>query len=78
MAGNTAPATVTINSTTGPGQAVSSLKFTDVVDLEIDFIHNIIKVMRQGSGSTQIYDYSAMNTIACSILNGVTTISISS
>jgi hypothetical protein len=75
---NAAPATVTITSTIGPGQAVTAVKFTDVQDIEFDFFHNLIKVVRQGSGSTQIYDYSAMNTVTFSIVNGVTTVTISS
>lgn len=78
MAGNFAPAVVVITSTTGAGQAVTNMKFTDVQDLEFDFFHNLIKIMHQGSGSTNIFDYSAMNTIVCSIVNGVTTITISS
>jgi hypothetical protein len=78
MAANTSPATLTITSTTGAGQAVTALKFTDVVDIEFDFFHNIIKVTRSGSGSTQIYDYSAMNTVTVTISNGVTAIVISS
>lgn len=75
---NAAPATVTVTSTTGPGQSTTALKFTDVQNIEFDFFHNIIKVMRQGSGSTQIYDYSAMNTVTFSINNGLTTVIISS
>ena len=75
---NTAPATLTITSTIGPGLSVSTIKFTDVQDIEFDFFHNIIKVMRQGSGSTQIYDYSAMNTITFTISAGVTAIVVSS
>ena len=78
MAANQAPATVIITSTTGAGQAVTALKYTDVNDIEFDFLHNIIKIMRTGSGSTQIYDYSAMNTVVVSIVNGVTTFTISS
>ena len=77
MAGNAAPATVTITGTTGPGQAVTAMKFTDVNDIEFDFFHNVIKVMRAGSGSTQIYDYSAINTVTLTISNGVTAIVIS-
>lgn len=75
---NAAPATVIITSTIGPGQSVTSAKFTDVNDLEFDFLHNIIKVTRTGSGSTQIYDYSAMATVSCTISAGVTTFTISS
>jgi hypothetical protein len=77
MAGNAAPATVTITGTTGPGSAVTALKFIDVNDIEFDFYHNIIKVNRAGSGSTQIYDYSAINTVTLTISAGVTAIVIS-
>jgi hypothetical protein len=78
MAGNNAPATVTITSSIGPGQAVTALKFTDVNDIEFDFLHNIIKVLRQGSGGTPVFDYSAMNTVTVTIANGLTTMTISS
>jgi hypothetical protein len=57
---NAAPATVTISSTIGPGLTVASLKFTDVTNIEVDFFRNLLKITRQGSGSTQIYDYSAL------------------
>lgn len=75
---NAAPATVTITSTTGPGQAVTALKFTDVNSLEFDYLHNVIKVNRAGSGGTQIFDYSAMATTSVSISGGVTSVTISS
>ena len=77
MAGNVAPATVTITSTTGPGQSVTALKFTDVNDIEFDFFHNLIKVMRTGSGSTQIYDFSAINTVTFTISSGIPSLVIS-
>ena len=78
MANNVAPATVQITSTIGPGQAVSAVKFADVNDLEFDFFHNLVKITRQGSGGTPIFDYSAMNTVTISIFNGITTVVISS
>jgi len=74
---NAAPATLTITGTIGPGQSVSALKFTDVNDIEFDFFHNIIKVVRQGSGGTQIYDYSAINTVTFGISTGITTMTVS-
>ena len=77
MASNQAPATVTVTATTGPGQTVTALKFTDVQDIEVDFFHNLIKVTRQGAGSTQIYAYDAINTVTWTIVAGVTTIVIS-
>ena len=75
---NKAPATVTITSTTGPGQAVTSQSFTDVNSIEFDFLHNIIKVNRDGAGGTQIYDYSAMASTSFSFSGGKTTVTISS
>ena len=77
MASNTAPATVTITAPIGPGGTVTALKFTDVNDLEIDFFHNLIKILRQGSGSTQIYAYDPINTVTWTIVAGVTSIVIS-
>lgn len=75
---NKAPATVTITSTTGPGQAVTSLSFTDVNSLEFDYLSNVIKIHRSGSGGTQIFDYSAMATVSVSISSGATSVTISS
>ncbi len=74
---NAAPATVTVTSTTGPGQTVTALKFTDVNNVEFDYLHNLIKVTRTGSGGIQIYDYSAINTVTMTISAGVTAIVIS-
>jgi hypothetical protein len=75
---NTAPATVTITSTTGPGESVSSLKFTDVTDIEVNFIANTIKITRAGAGGISYYDYSAMATLTWTISAGVAAIVISS
>ena len=75
---NAAPATVTITSTTGPGQAVTAAVFTDVNSIEFDYLHNVIKVNRAGAGSTQVYDYSAMATVTVSISAGKTSVTISS
>jgi hypothetical protein len=77
MAGNTAPATVTITAPIGPGLTATTLKFVDIQDLEIDFVHNLIKIMRVGSGSTQIYAYDPINTVGWTISAGVTAIVIS-
>jgi hypothetical protein len=75
---NIAPATVTITSTTGPGSAVTTLKFTDVVDLEVNFLANTIKVTRAGAGGISYYDYSAMATLTWTITAGLTAIVVSS
>lgn len=75
---NSAPATVTITSTTGPGQAATATKFTDVTDIVYHFGKNTIGINRQGAGSTVYYDYSAMATVTHTISGGLTTITISS
>lgn len=74
---NSAPATATFTSTTGPGQAVTALKFTDVLDIEVDFVKNTIKVTRAGSAGVVYFDYSAAATITWTVSGGVTTIVIS-
>jgi hypothetical protein len=71
---NTAPATVTITGSTGPGQAVTTQKFTDVVDIEYDFVRNVVKVTRAGASGIIYYDYSALTTITQVIASGLTTI----
>jgi len=71
---NTAPATLTITGSTGPGQAVTTLKFTDVVDVEVDFVRNWIKVTRAGAGGISYYDFSALATITWTIANGISTL----
>jgi len=75
---NSSPATVTVTSTTGPGQAVTSQVFTDVVRFEVDFDANVIRVTRSGSGGTQVYDYSAMATLSWTITTGHAAIVVSS
>lgn len=75
---NVPPATVTITSTTGPGQSVTATKFTDVNQLILNFLNNTVGITRTGAGGTQYYDYSAMATMTVTISGGLTTISISS
>lgn len=77
MAANQAPATLTITAPIGPGGTVTAMKFTDVYDIEIDFYHNLIKVTRAGSGSTQVYAYDPINTVSWTISAGQTAIIIS-
>jgi len=74
---NAAPATVTVTGSTGPGQAVTTQKFTDVVDIEYDFNRNVVKLTRSGAGGIVYYDYSALTTITQVITAGVTTIVMS-
>ena len=74
---NTAPATLTVTGTTGPGQSVTSLKFTDVVDVEVDFVKNVLKVTRAGSGGINYYDFSALATITWTISAGISTLAFS-
>ena len=74
---NAAPATVTTSLPTGPGQSLSSLKLTDVVDVEVDFVHNLLKITRAGSGGTLICAYDAAATVTWTISGGVSTIAFS-
>lgn len=74
---NSAPATVTITETTGPGLSVTALKQTDIVDIEVDFLRNVIKITRAGAGGIQYYDYSVLATLTWTISAGVTTITAS-
>jgi len=71
---NVAPATLTITGTTGPGSSVTSLKFTDVVGLEVDYLRNWLKVTRSGAGGIQYYDYSALGTVSWTISGGLSTL----
>lgn len=71
---NVAPATVTITGTTGPGQAVTAQKFTDVTNVEADFNRNVLKITRSGSNSTVYYDYSALATVTWTISAGLSTL----
>ena len=74
---NAAPATVTTSYPTGPGQVLNAVKFTDVNELQFDFLHNLVKIIRQGSGSTLVCAYDAAATITFSISGGVTTVVMS-
>ena len=74
---NVAPATFTITGSVGPGQAVTSLKFTDVVDVEADFVRNVLKVTRAGAGGINYYDFSAIATITWTISTGISTLAFS-
>jgi len=71
---NAAPATVTTSYPTGPGQALSSLKFTDVNEVQVDFLRNLLKIIRSGAGGTLICAYDAAATVTWTIASGVTTI----
>lgn len=74
---NVPPATVVITSTTGPGQAVTAARFTDVTNIEYDFVKNTIKLTRQTPSNILYFDYSAVATVTQVITGGVTTITIS-
>ena len=74
---NAAPATVTTSLSTGPGQALSSLKFTDVNRVEVDFLRNLLKIERVGGGGTLICAYDAAATVTWTISSGVSTLAFS-
>lgn len=73
---NSAPNTVTITSTTGPGVAATATVFTDVTEITFDFLANTIKITH--GGIISYYDYSAMATLTWTISAGHAAITISS
>lgn len=73
---NSAPAQVTITSTTGPGVAAVATVFTDVTEINFDFRANTIKITR--GAVISYYDYSANATLTWTITAGATVIVISS
>jgi NO-binding membrane sensor protein with MHYT domain len=73
---NASPAKFVYTGSTGPGQAVTALTFTDVVDVEYDFVKNTISVTRAGAGSTTYFDYSASTTVTQVITAGATVITV--
>ena len=75
---NVAPATVTITSTTGPGVTATAMVFNSVVNLEVDFVKNTIKLTHANGRIISYYDYSAMATLTWTITSGATAIVISS
>lgn len=72
---NSSPNTVTITSTTGPGVAATATVFTDVTDIEFDFLANTIRIIHGGIES--FYDYSAIATLTWTISGGHAAIVIS-
>ena len=74
---NAAPAKITVTGTTGPGQSVTTQVFTDVVDVEVDFNRNVLKVTRSGSGGIIYYDFSALGTVTWTISGGASTLAFS-
>lgn len=74
---NVSPATVAITSTTGPGLAAVATTFTNVVDFEVDFVKNTIKVTHGGGLNITYYDYSAMATFTWVITAGRSVLTIS-
>lgn len=74
---NSAPARVTITSTTGPGVSAVATIYNNVVDLEVDFNKNTIKITHDGGLTISYYDYSAIATLTWTITAGSTVIVIS-
>lgn len=74
---NAAPGKLTITSTTGPGITNTAQVFTDVNDLEFDFLHNVVKVTRSGAGGILYYDLSALATGTISFTAGLPTFVLS-
>jgi hypothetical protein len=74
---NAAPAVVTVTSTTGPGQSVTAQVFRDVVNVEVDFNRNVIKLTRSGSAGIQYFDFSAIATVTFTVSGGISTLAFS-
>lgn len=72
---NSAPNTVTITSTTGPGVSAVAAVFTDVTNIQFDFLANTIRI--EHGGVISYYDYSAVATITYTITAGHAAIVIS-
>jgi hypothetical protein len=73
---NAAPAKVVYTGVTGPAQTVTAQTFTDVTNVEYDFVKNTIKVTRAGAGSSLYYDYAATTTVTQVITAGATVITV--
>lgn len=74
---NSAPASVTITSTTGPGVSAVATVFAATVGLEFDFVRNTIKITHASGRTISYYDYSALATLTWTISGGATTITAS-
>jgi hypothetical protein len=74
---NVAPASVVITSTTGAGQAVTAKTFSNVVDFEVDFVKNTIKIVSDNGLTITYFDYSAIATFTWVITAGVPVLTIS-
>jgi hypothetical protein len=74
---NVPPATVTITSTTGAGQAVTAKVFSNVTLVEFNYTANTIKIVSNNGGTITYFDYSAMSTVTYTISGGLTSITIS-
>lgn len=68
---NAGPGKLTITSTTGPSVTVTAGVFLDVASIEFDFMRNVVKVTRTGSGGIQYYDLSALATGTIAFTAGV-------
>lgn len=75
---NVGPATATVTSVTGPGQALTAQVFTRVTDIEVDFIKNTIKITWNDGLTITYVDYSTMTTFTWTISGGATTLTITS
>jgi len=74
---NISPATVTITSTIGPGITNTAQVFNSVVDFEVNFVNNVVKITHAGGLAVSYYDYSAITTFTWVISAGLTTLTIS-
>jgi hypothetical protein len=74
---NVAPATVVYTGSTGAGQAITAKSFANVVDFEVDFVKNTIKITYDLGRSIVYLDYSVITVFTWVITAGVPVLTIS-
>jgi dissimilatory sulfite reductase (desulfoviridin) alpha/beta subunit len=74
---NVAPASVIYTGTTGPGQSLTTKTFSNVVDFEVDFVKNTVKITSDNGLTITYLDYSAITTFTWVITSGVPVLTIS-
>ena len=74
---NVGPATATVTAKTGPGISNTAIVFTQVTNIEVDFMGNRLKITHAGGLTITYYEYSDIATFTWTISAGATTLTIS-
>jgi len=77
MANNISPASAVYTGTTGAGQAITAKTFSGVVNFEVDFVKNTVKITHDLGRTISYVDYFAISTFTWVITAGVTVLTIS-